>query len=177
MLNKPRGVVTSTTDPEGRPTVLGLIRLSERVFPVGRLDLDTEGLLLLTNDGELTHRLTHPSFEISKTYVAEVDGATDPNLAERLREGVKIDAGRKAKAIGVRVLANKGGRSPRAVVEVTIHEGRKHVVRKMLEVCGLSVRKLVRTQIDGLRMEGLKPGEYRDLTRSEVAKLYQQVGL
>jgi 23S rRNA pseudouridine2605 synthase len=174
LMNKPKGVITTLSDPEGRKTVRDLIRLPERVFPVGRLDADTEGLLILTDDGDLAHRLTHPSFEIPKHYVAEVEGALTPSLARKLMDGVKIDRGRKARALKVHIKNVKGQKS---VVEVSIHEGRKHVVRLMLAEVGHPVRKLVRTGLGSLRLGGLRPGTYRDLTQEEISTLYKDAGL
>jgi 23S rRNA pseudouridine2605 synthase len=174
LMNKPKGVITTLSDPEGRKTVRDLIRLPERVFPVGRLDADTEGLLILTDDGDLAHRLTHPSFEIPKHYVAEVEGALTPSMARKLMDGVKIDRGRKARALKVHIKNVKGQKS---VVEVSIHEGRKHVVRLMLAEVGHPVRKLVRTGLGSLRLGGLRPGTYRDLTQEEISTLYKDAGL
>lgn len=178
ILNKPAGFITTRSDPQGRPTVLDLVAARERIFPVGRLDADTEGLLLLTNDGDLAHRLAHPSFGIDKVYVAEVEGALAPAEFTRLTsEGVRIDAGRKAKAAKIRRLATVGGRRPRTTVEITVHEGRKHVVRKMLGALGHPVRRLVRTGFGPLRLGRLGSGRYRELSPREVAALYRAVGL
>lgn len=179
MLNKPQGVITTRSDPRKRPTVLDLVEAKERVYPIGRLDAATEGLLLLTNDGELAHRLAHPSFDVDKIYVAEVDGHVDPKtVAGLVREGVHVDAsGRRARAEKVRVIGARRRPASRTVVEITIHEGRKHVVRKMLERSGHPVRRLVRTAIGPLRLGRLRPGEHRDLTPAEVASLYRAVGL
>jgi 23S rRNA pseudouridine2605 synthase len=174
IVNKPKGVITTLADPEGRRTVRDLIRVPERVFPVGRLDADTEGLLLMTDDGDLAHRLTHPSFEITKHYVAEVEGAMTQAKIKRLMEGVKIDRGRKARPQKVRIKNVKGNKS---VVEVSIHEGRKHVVRLMLAEVGHPVRKLVRTGFGSLRLGGLRPGTYRELAQDEINELYKDTGL
>jgi len=181
VLNKPAGVVTTMRDPEGRPTVLDLLGASERVLPVGRLDTATEGLLLLTNDGELAHRLTHPSFGVPRTYLAEVTGRPGRAAVRRLTEdGVPIGEGMTARADSVTIV-DALPRGPqgdgRSLVEVTVHEGRKHVVRRMLAAAGLPVVRLVRTQFGPLRLERLAPGSYRRLTHAEVAALYRAVGL
>lgn len=177
-LNKPAGVITTARDPRGRKTVLDLVGVGRRVYPVGRLDVATEGLLLLTNDGALAYRLTHPSFEVEKTYVAEVSGLLDRAAAARLtREGVPIDGGRPARPARVRILKTVAGREPRSLVEIAIHEGRKHVVRAMLERSGHPVRRLVRTAIGPVRLGRLASGTYRKLTQAEVSSLYRAVGL
>lgn len=178
MMNKPVGVISTVRDPDGRTTIIDLLGETERVFPVGRLDIATEGMILLTNDGELTHRLTHPSFGIPKTYVAELAGRIDHATLRDLKDkGVRIDRGRPARAVSTRILASSGGRSPRSVVEISVHEGRKHVVRKMFETVGHPVSKLVRTMIGPLRLGRLAPGTYRSLTREEVESLYREAGL
>lgn len=177
VLNKPQGVVTSATDPEGRKTVMDLVGEEARIFPVGRLDMATEGLLLLTNDGELAHRMTHPSFEIAKTYVAEVKGSVGRGALRKLSEGVKIDAGRPAKATRARVLDSLKGADRRTVVELTVHEGRKHVVRRMLEVLGYPVVRLTRTAVGPLRLGRLAPGSYRNLDDAEIEALYREADL
>ena len=168
LLNKPRGVVTTASDPQGRPTVVDLVPADPRVFPVGRLDFDTEGMLLLTNDGDLTHRLTHPSFGIEKEYVAEVEGRPSPAVLRRLREGVELDDGVTAPAKASLV-------SP-SVVRLTIHEGRNRQVRRMLDAVGHPVTRLVRTRIGPLAERGLKPGEWRELTQAEVRSLAEAAG-
>lgn len=177
LVNKPAGVITTARDTHGRPTVLDLVPNAERVFPVGRLDGPTEGLLLLTNDGELAHRMTHPSFELTKTYLAEVEGRVDAQARRALLAGVKIEEGRRAKATAVKVLSARGGKTPRSVVEMSLHEGRKHVVRKMFSAVGHPVRQLARTSIGPLRLGRLRPGAYRELDASEVRALYRAVGL
>jgi len=177
MINKPAGVVTTSKDPEGRPTVLDLVGESVRLFPVGRLDVDTEGLLLLTNDGDLAYRLTHPSFEVSKTYVAQVKGWAGPSTLRRLGEGVDIHEDSPAKADSVRLLESYRGRNPRSVVEITIHEGRKHVVRRMLDAVGTPVISLVRTGQGPLKLGRLASGGYRKLTNDEIDLLYSETGL
>lgn len=177
MLNKPAGVVTTSRDPERRTTVLDLVGVGERVFPVGRLDAATEGLLLLTNDGELAHRLTHPSFLVPKTYVAEVAGRVEGRSLRRLEQGVEIEAGRPARAIRARVVTARRGMTGASVVEITIAEGRKHVVRKMLEAVGHPTRRLVRTAVGPIHLGRLAVGTYRNLTREEVGTLRRAVGL
>ncbi|HEX3827588.1 MAG TPA: pseudouridine synthase [Sporichthyaceae bacterium] len=170
LLNKPRGVVSTMSDPEGRPCIGDyLVDRKERLFHVGRLDTDTEGLLVLTNDGELTHRLTHPSFGVPKTYVAEVSGPIARDLGRTLRRGVELDDG-LVKIDGFRLLDSAHGR---ALVEVTIHEGRKHVVRRVLEAVGHPVSRLVRTEIGPLTTGNLTPGRLRHLTSHEVSALFK----
>jgi 23S rRNA pseudouridine2605 synthase len=165
LLNKPRGVVTTVSDPQGRPTVMELVTADERVVPVGRLDLETEGLLILTNDGDLTFRLTHPSFGIEKEYLAEVEGRPSPATLRRLREGVEL-------ADGVTAPAKAALVSP-SVVRLTIHEGRNRQVRRMLEAVGHPVVRLVRTRIGPIAERRLKPGEWRELSRDEVRSLFE----
>lgn len=172
-VNKPTGVVTTSRDPQGRTTVLDLMGVPERVFTVGRLDVDTEGLLIVTDDGELAQRLTHPSFALPKTYVAEVVGVVKLGTLRRLQAGVDIDGGRPAVADSARILDVAPGRSPRTVVEVSVHEGRNRVVRRMLERSGHPVLRLARTGIGPLRLGRLAPGTYRKLTPAEVAALYR----
>lgn len=172
MLNKPKGVITTARDPQGRPTAVELVPSKERLFPVGRLDADTEGLLILTNDGDLANLLTHPSFEVPKVYVTEVDGAVTQSTIRKLREGVRIGPGPKAQAMNARIKGDKG--RSKSVLEMTIHEGRNHVVKRMLEEVGHPVRRLVRIQIAGLRLGKLRPGTFRELTPREVSDLYKQ---
>ncbi len=167
-LNKPAGVVTTASDPQGRPTVVGLVPGEPRVFPVGRLDLDTEGLLLLTNDGELAELVTHPRHGVDKAYLAEVEGVPGRQALRRLREGVDLDDGPTAPA-RVRLLAPRGAGS---ALEVVIHEGRNRQVRRMCEAVGHPVRRLVRTSIGPLRDPALAPGEWRPLRPREVRALY-----
>ena len=167
VLNKPAGVVTTADDPQGRPTVVGLVPNEPRVFPVGRLDVDTEGLLLLTNDGELAHRLTHPSYGVEKEYVAEVEGLPTRAVLRRLREGVELDDGPTAPARATLV-------DP-SVVRLTIHEGRNRQVRRMCEAVGHSVVRLVRTRIGPLADRSLAPGAWRKLTSDEVRSLQYAV--
>jgi 23S rRNA pseudouridine2605 synthase len=163
LLNKPPGVVTTADDPQGRPTVVQLVPEEPRVFPVGRLDFETEGLLLLTNDGDLTHRLTHPSFGVEKEYLAEVDGEPSPGAVTRLRKGVDLDDGPTAPA-KVSVVA------PNAL-RIAIHEGRNRQVRRMCEAVGHPVIRLVRIRIGPIAERSLKPGEWRELTPAEVRSL------
>ena len=167
VLNKPAGVVTTADDPQGRPAVVGLVPNEPRVFPVGRLDVDTEGLLLLTNDGELAHRLTHPSYGVEKEYVAEVEGLPTRAVLRRLREGVELDDGPTAPARATLV-------DP-SVVRLTIHEGRNRQVRRMCEAVGHSVVRLVRTRIGPLADRSLAPGAWRELTGDEVRSLQRAV--
>jgi 23S rRNA pseudouridine2605 synthase len=173
-LNKPRGVLSAMSDPRGRPTVGDYVaERPERLFHVGRLDADSEGLLLLTNDGELAHRLTHPSYSVAKTYLAEVAGPVPRDLAKRLRAGVELDDGLVA-VDGFRVLDAAGGR---ALVEVVIHEGRKHVVRRLLATTGHPVSRLVRTAIGPVRLGHLRAGTLRRLSHKEISRLYQLAGM
>jgi 23S rRNA pseudouridine2605 synthase len=167
LLNKPAGVVTTVTDPQGRPTVVELVPADPRVVPVGRLDLETEGLLLLTNDGELTHRLTHPSFGVDKEYLAEVEGRPSRGALRRLREGVELDDGPTAPAKVSLVEPN--------LVRITIHEGRNRQVRRMCEAIGHPVVRLVRTRIGPLRDTALRPGAWRPLSTEEVRALERAV--
>lgn len=163
LLNKPLGVVTTAADPQGRPTVVEMVPAEPRVHPVGRLDLDTEGLLLLTNDGELTHRLTHPSFGVEKEYIAEVEGRPGRGALRALREGVELEDGPTAPA---RVSELHPG-----VLRLTIHEGRNRQVRRMCDAVGHPVLRLVRTRIGPLRDSRLRPGDWRELTLDEVRAL------
>ena len=163
LLHKPTGVVTTAKDPQGRPTVVDLVRSEPRVVPVGRLDINTTGALLLTNDGPLAHRLAHPRYGVEKTYVAAVEG--DPNDAAlaALRDGVELEDGRTAPA---RVRRLAPGR-----VELVIHEGRNHQVRRMLEAVGHPVNHLHRSAYAGLTVDGLAAGAWRELTAREVGQL------
>ena len=163
LLNKPPGVVTTADDPHGRPTVVDLVPRQPRVFPVGRLDADTEGLLVLTNDGELAQRLTHPSFGVDKEYLVEVEGVPGPGALRRLRQGVDLDDGRTSPA-QVGVVAP-------GVLRVVIHEGRNRQVRRMCDAVGHPVRRLVRTRIGPVSDPGLAPGRWRALTPVEVRSL------
>lgn len=171
-LNKPRGVLSAMSDARGRPTVGDLVAdRPERLFHVGRLDADSEGLLLLTNDGELAHRLTHPAFGVVKTYLADVPAPVRRDLGRRLRAGVDLDDGRVA-VDGFRVVQVEAGR---ALVEVALHEGRKHIVRRLLAEVGHPVRRLVRTAVGPVLLGGQRAGAVRALTRDELAALYRLV--
>ncbi len=163
LLHKPAGVVTTARDPQGRPTVVGLVNHERRIVPVGRLDVDTTGALLLTNDGQLAHRLMHPRYEVDKVYEAEVEGELSDGALERLSEGVELEDGLTSPA-RVRRLA-------RSRVELVIHEGRKHQVKRMLEAVGHPVRRLHRRTYAGLETDDLEPGEWRELTSQEVQEL------
>ena len=173
LLNKPVGVVTTASDPEGRPTVLDLVELPARVWPAGRLDVDSEGALLLTNDGELSHRLTHPSFEVPKTYVAKVGGSVGQRALRTLARGVELEDGPTAPA-RVTPLERGGGAT---LVEITITEGRNRQVRRMFDAVGHRVLGLVRTAIGPLKLGHLKPGSVRKLSPAEVRELYRATGL
>jgi pseudouridine synthase len=173
LLHKPPGVVTTASDPHGRPTVAGLVPPEPRVVPVGRLDMDTTGALLLTNDGELAHRLAHPRYGVPKVYEVEVEGAPGRDELARLRAGVELDDGPTAPA-EVRALGRTGGTTR---IELTLHEGRKHQVKRMCEAIGHPVRRLHRARYAGLGLDGLAPGGSRPLTREEVAALRRDVGL
>ena len=173
-MNKPRGYVTAMTDPEGRPTVGDLVRdRVERLFHVGRLDADTEGLLLLTNDGELAHRLSHPSYEVPKTYLAEVLGPMEKGVGKRLREGVDLEDG-LVRFDQFRVVDSTANR---LLVEVVLHEGRKHIVRRALAEVGHPVQQLVRTAVGPVQLGAQKPGKIRALSREELAGLFSLVGM
>jgi len=174
LLNKPVGVVTTLADPEGRPTVRDLLHdVRARVFPVGRLDYHSAGLLLLTNDGELALRLTHPRYGIAKTYRVKIKGLPDDAALTRLREGVRIEGGRTAPA-DVRLLEV---RDRKARLEITVREGRRREIRQMCERVGLPVEKLVRIQLGPLSLGKLPPGAHRHLTLKEIASLRAAVGL
>jgi len=173
LLNKPSGVVTTARDPQGRATVVELVPAEPRVVPVGRLDADTTGALLLTNDGELAHRLAHPRYGVPKVYEADVEGTPSPEALETLRVGVELEDGTTAPA-AVRVVSRSRRMS---LVEVTLHEGRKHQVKRMLDAVGHPVRSLRRSRYAGLEVDGLAEGEWRALTTSEVAELRRSVGL
>jgi 23S rRNA pseudouridine2605 synthase len=167
LLNKPQGVVSTTSDPEGRPTVTDLINLPDRLYPVGRLDRDTEGLLLLTNDGDLVHRLLHPSFGVERTYLALVPGPVRREVLGRLRAGVELEDG-PARPRRVRVTEQHAGR---AVLEVVMTEGRKREVRRMLAEVGLPVERLARVAFGGVELGDLRQGKWRFLTDPEVNRL------
>jgi pseudouridine synthase len=169
-LNKPRGVLSAMSDARGRPTVGDLVAdRPERLFHVGRLDADSEGLLLLTNDGELAHRLMHPSFGVAKTYLATVPGPVGRQVGRRLLAGVPLDDG-PVRADAFRVVQTQGRQ---AIVEVVLHEGRKHVVRRLLAEVGHPVSRLVRTRIGPVHLGGQRAGTLRPLTRAELADLHR----
>jgi pseudouridine synthase len=169
-LHKPTGVVTTMNDPQGRPDIRGFLpEDGPRVFPVGRLDRDSEGLLLLTNDGELGNRLLHPRYAVEKEYLAEVDGAPTDRLVSRIRRGVKLEDG-LAKPTAVRVVAASG---PRGALRLTMTEGRKREVRRLLAEVGLPVTRLVRLRIGPVKLGNLPPGELRELTPEEIRSLAQ----
>jgi len=165
LLNKPKGVVTTAADTHDREIVTDLVPSEPRVFPVGRLDMDTEGLLLITNDGELTHRLTHPSFGVEKEYLVEVKGAMGRSDLRQLREGIELDDGLTAPA--------KASQIDKNLFKLTIHEGRNRQVRRMCGALGFPVTRLVRIRIGALADRSLAPGEWRELTLDEIRKLEQ----
>lgn len=173
LLNKPAGVVTTADDPQGRPTVVDLVSSETRVVPVGRLDVDTTGALLLTNDGELANRLAHPSYGVAKVYDVDLDGSPSPAVLEALRKGIDLEDGRTAPA-EARII-RRGTRVTR--IELTLHEGRKHQVKRMCEAVGHSVKHLHRRRYAGLRLVGLGTGQWRELTEDEVAELRRTAGL
>lgn len=163
LLYKPTTCVTTLDDPQGRKTVMDYIKVPERLVPVGRLDYDTTGVLLLTNDGDTAHRLMHPSFLVDKVYQAGVKGNITPKILNLLSIGVDVEGKQTAPALAKKL--------DDSVVELTVHEGRKHQVKVMLAAVGLPVTKLHRSKYAGLDLQGLKPGQWRDLTNAEVAKL------
>jgi 23S rRNA pseudouridine2605 synthase len=163
LLNKPAGVVTTARDPGGRPTVVSLVGHSARIVPVGRLDVDTTGVLLLTNDGELAHRLAHPRYEVDKVYEADVDGDLSREALEALERGVDLEDGRTAPA--------RARRLGRGRVELVLHEGRNHQVKRMLASVGNPARRLHRSRYGPLTPDGLAPGAWRELTADEVDAL------
>jgi 23S rRNA pseudouridine2605 synthase len=169
LLHKPAGVVTTVRDPQGRPTVVELVPDEPRVVPVGRLDADTTGALLLTNDGQLAHRLAHPRYGVEKTYVAEVEGDPDEDALRQLRDGVELDDGLTAPA--------RARRLGRGRVELVLHEGRKHQVKRMLAAVGHPVTRLHRSAYAGLTLEGIEPGACRELERSEADHLRHAVNV
>lgn len=173
-INKPSGVVTAMSDPDGRPCVGDMVRdRKERLFHVGRLDSETEGLLLVTNEGELAHRLSHPSYEVPKTYLAEVLGPIARDVGRRLKAGVELEDG-LARVDEFRLVSSSGNR---VLLEVVLHEGRKHIVRRMLDEVGHPVQRLVRTAVGPVQLGIQRSGRLRALTREELAGLYSLVGL
>ena len=170
LLYKPRGVVSSVHDDKGRKTVVDIVESENRLYPVGRLDYDTSGLLLLTNDGELTNLLIHPSHEVEKVYLVKIDDIVNPSLVKSLSNGVVIDGKKTGKA---RVKIKKIDKKKKSsLIELTIYEGRNHQVKKMFEAIGYKVSKLKREKFAGLTLDGLKSGEYRHLNIKEVKTLY-----
>lgn len=174
LLNKPRGVISSADDPKGRKTVVDLLSgVEQRIYPVGRLDYDTTGVIILTNDGELTNQLTHPKFGVEKTYIAKVTGLIDKKAVIRLEKGVVID-GYKTRPAKARII-DVDSKKNTSLVELTIHEGKNHQVKKMLKSVGFPVEKLNRDKYGFLTAEGLQSGEWRELKQFEVNKLKQLV--
>ena len=173
LLNKPRGVITASSDDKGRKTVVDLIDTNSRIYPVGRLDYDTTGVLILTNDGEFANGLLHPSNEIDKVYIAKIDGILTGYDVKRMRSGLVID-GYKTKRCHVKVRSVDKEKN-RCIVEIVIHEGRNHQVKKMVEAVGKRVIKLKRERFAFLTTEGVKAGDYRRLTNKEVAVLYSMI--
>jgi len=172
IFNKPKGVVTSLSDPEGRPTVKDFLqRVKYRVFPVGRLDYDTEGLLLITNDGDFAQAVLHPSKKIYKTYLAKVKGIIDNDALEKLRAGVRLQEGQTAPS-KVRRIPHRSENN--SWIEISLHEGRNRQVRRMLEKVGYPVAKLKRVSINGVKLRNLKPGEFRPLEPDEMESLMQE---
>jgi 23S rRNA pseudouridine2605 synthase len=177
-LNKPAGVLSTMSDDRGRMTLTELLpdRVREsgtRLFHVGRLDSDTEGLLLLTNDGELAHRLAHPSYEVPKTYMAEITAPVPRDLGKRLRSGLELDDG-PARVDSFKVVDSAGNR---ALVELVLHEGRNRIVRRLMDAAGHPVQRLIRVGVGPVVLGELRPGKTRPLTSQEIGRLYQAVGL
>jgi 23S rRNA pseudouridine2605 synthase len=174
-LHKPRGYVTTRADPERRKTVLDLIGQREYLYPVGRLDYDSEGLLLLTNDGELAARLMHPRYGVEREYEARVRGVPEPAALRRLAQGVRIEGRRTAPADVRLVEAGRGARGDQSIISVVLHEGRTRQVRKMCEAVGHPVVRLRRVRVGPIRLGALRPGEFRDMTQDEVRQLERAV--
>ncbi|GAB3206011.1 pseudouridine synthase [Marinactinospora thermotolerans] len=173
-LNKPRGVVSTMSDPEGRPTLADYAgQTEERLFHVGRLDTETEGLILLTNDGELANRLTHPRYKVIKTYIAKVPGPVPREVIRQVRAGVELEDG-FVEVDSFRVVDDA---EPKALVEIRLHEGRKHIVRRLLDAVGHPVSDLARTQVGPVGLNTLKPGTMRALTPKEISELYTAAGM
>jgi 23S rRNA pseudouridine2605 synthase len=173
VVNKPRGVVSTMDDPEGRRTLADLVpERRGRLFHVGRLDTDTEGLLILTNDGEFAHRLAHPSYAVPRTYLAEVAGVVTPQVLKRLRQGITLDDG-PVQPDAVKVVSTAGDRT---LIKITLHEGRNRIVRRTMEAVGHPVRRLSRTGIGPVRLGALRSGEVRELTRDELGGLLDLTG-
>lgn len=170
LLNKPRGIVSTSNDEKGRKTVVDIIETDKRIYPVGRLDYDTTGIIILTNDGEIANLLMHPKNEIEKTYVAKINGILSPKDQMILKNGVVIDGVKTSKAkVKVKKIDKENNKS---IVELTIHEGKNHIVKKMFAALGYDVEKLKRERIAFLDLTGLKSGEYRKLNIKEVKELY-----
>lgn len=176
-LNKPKGMQSTMSDDRGRPCIGDIVeyrvRGSQKLFHVGRLDADTEGLMILTNDGELAHRLMHPSFEVPKAYVATVLGAVPRGLGKKLRAGIELEDG----PVAIDDFAVVGTAPGKSMVRVTLHEGRKHIVRRLLGEVGFPVQELVRTDIGAVTLGEQRPGSIRVLTSKEVGELYKAVGM
>ena len=178
VLNKPRGVVSTMSDPEGRKTLSDFVsERPERLFHVGRLDTDTSGLILLTNDGEFAHRMAHPSYEVDKTYVAEVEGEVAKATLQQLLSGVTLEDGPVTVSAARLVTAGQGGAKGRSIVELVIHEGRNRIVRRLLDHVGHPVRRLTRTAIGPVELQGLKSGALRELTGDELGALLDRAQL
>lgn len=173
LLNKPRGVITSTSDDKGRKTVVDLINTNIRIYPVGRLDYDTTGAIILTNDGEFANLIMHPKSQIDKVYIAKIDGLIGKKQLQMLEKGVFIDGIKTSKAKAR--IKNYDKKTDTSIVELTIHEGRNHQVKKMFESLGYKVLKLKRERIAFLNINDLKSGEYRILNSKEVKKLYNEI--
>jgi 23S rRNA pseudouridine2605 synthase len=172
-LNKPRGVVASLDDEKGRTELADFVgQFDQRLFHVGRLDADSEGLLLLTNDGSLAHKLMHPSYGVAKTYLAEVAGPLPRSVGRQLREGVELDDG-PARVDTFRLVDAIG---KTAQIEITLHEGRKHIVRRMMDAVGHPVSRLIRTAVGPIRLGDMRPGGFRHLSNAEIAALFKAVG-
>ncbi|MEU6857504.1 pseudouridine synthase [Glycomyces sp. NPDC046736] len=173
-INKPRGIVSTMEDDEGRPSLAEFTKgIDQRVFHVGRLDTDSEGLLLLTNDGELANRIMHPSHGLPKVYRAQVSGIMDRATWNKLLAGVELEDG-PAKADKLKIIDEHAGQS---LIEITIHEGRKHIVRRLMDEVGHHVSRLVRTEIGPVKLRNLKPGTIRRLSPNEIGELFREVGL
>ena len=173
ILNKPRSIISSTEDEHGRKTVVDLIDTNQRIYPIGRLDYDTTGIIILTNDGNLANKLMHPSSNIEKTYIAKVEGLVNNNEIKKLREGVLIEGKKTAKA---KVHLKKyDKKTDKSLVEITIHEGKNHQIKKMFQAINHEVVKLKREKYANLDLKGLKSGSYRRLTNKEVAILYSLI--
>ncbi len=172
VINKPKDCITTVRDEKGRRTVLDLVKVKQRIFPVGRLDRNTTGVLLLTNDGELAYRLMHPKYKVEKAYKVEIDKPIKPEDIEKLKSGIMLD-GRKTEACDVYILPN----SDRKEIGITIHEGRYRQIRRMFERLGYKVRKLHRVSFGGITVSGMKRGEWRYLTESEIKRLKKITGL